>query len=224
MIINQIPEQERPREKLLMLGSEALSDAELLAILIHKGAPGLSALELARELLARHGCLNRIFSLSYEELSQHRGLGLAKYSQLQAAVELCRRLSAERIRPKTSITHPTDAETLLAAKLRGCEQEVFACLFLDARHRVIRFEKLFYGSIKHAEVYPREVVKKALRYNAAAIIVAHNHPSGEATPSQADQDVTSTLVKALALVDIRLLDHFIVGDSEIVSLAALGLC
>lgn len=222
MTINQWPNKERPREKLIQFGAESLSDAELLAILLNKGTQGCNAIELARELISHYGNLRKIFTSSYEQLSQHRGLGTAKYCQLQAAMELHRRILEEPIKQKTAITHPQHTADLLMARLRDCDQEVFACLFLDNQHRIIRFEKLFYGSIKQTSIHPREVLKRALLYNAAAIIVAHNHPSGIATPSQADREVTKVLVGALDLIEVRLLDHFVIGDSESVSLASLG--
>lgn len=223
MTITKWPTQERPREKLLQLGAEALSDAELLAILLGKGAPGQNALDLARYLLKQYGSLQKVIGCSYEQFSQHKGLGLAKYSQLQAAVELHRRYLQEPLKREGSILDAKEAIHFLIAKLRGCEQEIFACLFLDNQHRIIRFEKLFHGTLSRAHVHPREVVKKALSYNAAAIIVAHNHPSGNPKPSKADQITTQHLEKALRLVDVRLLDHFIIGDTETISLAQRGL-
>jgi len=222
MMINQWPTQERPREKLISFGATSLSDAELLAILLSKGTLGQSAIELGCELINHYGSLRAVFTSSYEQLSQHRGVGSAKYCQLQAAMELHRRMLEEPLKRKTSISHPQHVADFLKARLQDCDREVFAGLFLDTQHRVIRFEKLFYGSIKQAVVHPREVVKRALFYNAGAIIVAHNHPSGVAKPSQEDREVTDALIRALNLVEIRLLDHFIIGDSEAVSLASLG--
>lgn len=223
MIISEWPVQERPREKLLHLGASALSDAELLAILFGKGICGQNALDLARSLLKQYGSLQALLTCSFEQLRQHKGLGLAKYSQLQAAVELHRRCLQEPLQRVGSITQPKDANDFFIANLRGCEQEIFAGLFLDNQHCIIRFEKLFYGTINHANIHPREVVKKALCYNAVALIVAHNHPSGNPKPSKSDLYITVQLQKALELVEIRLLDHIIIGDTKTVSLAENGL-
>lgn len=222
MIINQWPTQERPREKLINFGATSLSNAELLAILLNKGTLGQSAIELGYELINHYGSLRGIFASSYEQLSQHRGVGSAKYCQLQAAMELHRRMLEEPLKQRKAITHPKHVADFLKAHLQDCEREVFAGLFLDTQHRVIRFEKLFYGSIKNAVVHPREVVKRALYYNAGALIVAHNHPSGVTKPSQEDRELTDALIKALDLVEIRLLDHFIIGGTEALSLASLG--
>lgn len=222
MTITQWPAQERPREKLIRFGAESLSDAELLAILLNKGTQGCNAIELARNLINHYGNLRKIFTSPYEQLRRHRGLGSAKYCQLQATMEVHRRILEEPIKQKMAITQPQHATDLLTARLCDCEREVFACLFLDSQYRVIRFEKLFYGSITRASVYPREVVKHALLYNAAAIIVAHNHPSGDAKPSQADREVTRALLEALELIEVQLLDHFVIGEGETVSLASLG--
>lgn len=222
MTITQWPIQERPREKLITFGAESLSDAELLAILLSKGTRGRSAIEIARELINCYGNLRAIFTSSYEQLSQHRGLGSAKYCQLQAAMELHRRILEEPLKQKSAITHPQHVADFLKGRLQDCDREVFAALFLDSQHRVIRFEKIFYGSIHRAMVHPREVVKRALVYNAGALIVAHNHPSGLTKPSQGDREVTKALIKALDLIEVRLLDHFIIGDGEALSLASLG--
>lgn len=223
MSIQHWPVDERPREKLLSHGAEHLSTVELLAILINSGRQGKTALDLARELLTEHQTLRKLLHLNYQTFTQHSGLGKAKFCQLQAALELSRRHLKESMENGTIITQAKEVKNYLIARLRDLEQEVFACLYLDNHHRVIHFEKLFHGSIRSAAVYPREVVKRALYYNAAALIVAHNHPAGVAEASSSDRILTNNLVKALALVDVRLLDHIIVADNNTVSLAELGL-
>lgn len=214
---------ERPREKLLSLGPQALSDAELLAIFLRTGVRGKSAVDLARDLLIRHGGLRPLLTLAADTLCATQGLGPAKYAQLQAALEITRRHLRATLERGDALSSPSDTRSYLRARLRDYPHEVFACLFLDNRHRVIRYDELFRGTIDGASVHPREVVKEALRCNAAALILAHNHPSGIAEPSQADRALTGRLKAALALVDIRILDHFIVGDREVVSLAEQGL-
>ena len=223
MAITDWPESERPRERLLNLGAGALSDAELLAIFLRTGLPGKSAVELARELLQRFGGLRAMLSANRREFCRQPGLGDAKFVQLQATVEMARRHMQERLQRGDALTSPADTRRFLTARLRDYAHEVFACLFLDNRHRVIKFEELFRGTIDAASVYPREVVKQALACNAAAVILAHNHPSGVAEPSTADRSLTRRLMDALALVDVRLLDHFVVGDGEPVSFAERGL-
>jgi len=216
------PEAERPREKLLQRGANALTDAELLAIFLRTGTKGLTAIDLAYQLLNHFSSLRNIFNASLEDFSKTRGIGPAKYVQFQAVLEISTRYLNETIEKQNAITSPDDTRQYLKARLRHKAYEVFAALFLDNRHRVIQYEELFRGTIDGASVYPREVVKKALEYNAAALIIAHNHPSGVAEPSQADEQITQRLNKALALVDIRLLDHLVVGDGEVVSLAERG--
>ncbi len=222
MSISDWPEAERPREKLLHRGASALSDAELLAIFLRTGTKGVSAIDLAYNLLDEFSSLRNLFAASLEEFSRAKGVGTAKYVQLQAVLEMSQRYLAETIRRQDAINSPQDTRQYLSSCLRDKPHEVFAALFLDNRHQVIKFEELFQGTIDGASVYPREVVKKALSYNAAAIIVAHNHPSGIAEPSQADEHITIRLKDALGLVDIRLLDHLIIGEGEIVSLAERG--
>lgn len=223
MAITDWPSSERPREKLLCRGAGTLSDAELLAILIRSGAKGSSALDLAREMLVQCGGLHALLSAEYAALAGHRGFGRSGFVQLQAALELSRRYLEARVRQAPVICNPDATRRYLLAQLRGRDREVFACLFLDTRHRVIRFEELFYGTIDNASVHPREVVRRALLHNAAAIIAAHNHPSGVAEPSPADGALTLRLRDALQLVDVRLLDHMIIGDGNIVSLAERGM-
>jgi DNA repair protein RadC len=223
MSIKDWPEGERPREKLLQHGAQALSDAELLAIFLRTGVRGKSAVDLARDLLSGYGGLRGLLSADWRTLGQAPGLGEAKYSQLQAALEIARRHLLETLRREDVLTSPQVARSYLGARLRDRPHEVFACLFLDNRHRVICFEEMFRGTIDGATVHPREVVKTALAHNAAAVIFAHNHPSGVADPSRADEMLTRRLKDALALVDIRVLDHVVVGEGETVSFAERGL-
>lgn len=223
MPISEWPATERPRERLLQHGARALSDAELVAIFVHTGCAGRTALDVAREALTNSGGLPGLLDLRESELCSVRGLGPSKFVLLQAALELGRRYLEGQLRAGKPLTGPDDSRRYLQACLRGHTQEVFGALFLDNRHRVIRFEELFKGTINGASVYPREVVKRALELNAAALIVAHNHPSGVAEPSAADQALTHRLRDALTLVDIRLLDHIVVGHAEAVSLADRGL-
>ena len=222
MAISDWPAEERPREKLLARGSAALSDAELLAIFLRTGLQGKTAVDLARELLEGFDGLRPLMQADQQSFCSHKGLGVAKYVQLQAVMEMARRHLFETLKQGDVLGNPDDTRHYLAAQLRSYTQEVFACLFLDNRHRVLAFEKLFFGTIDGASVHPREVVKKSLQHNAAAVIFAHNHPSGVAEPSQADRQITQRLRDALALVDIRVLDHVIVGD-DMVSFAERGL-
>ena len=223
MTITDWPVAERPREKLLARGPQALSDAELVAIFLRTGTPGTTAVELARELLSGFGGLRAMLSADISCFCQGRGLGEAKYAQLQAAVEMSRRQLLETLVRGDTLTSPQATRRYLQAQLMDEGREVFACLFLDSQHRVIIFEPLFFGTIDAASVYPREVVKCCLRHNAAAVIFAHNHPSGVSEPSQADKRITERLCDALALVDVRVLDHFVVGDGEVTSFAERGL-
>lgn len=223
MPITDWPDDERPREKLLQKGAQALSDAELLAIFLRTGIKGKTAVDLSRDLLNEHGSLRALLESDFERFSQSPGLGLAKYAQLQAVLEMARRHLKETLRRESALTSPGLTRQYLSAHLRGYAHEVFGCLFLDNQHRVIHFEELFRGTIDGANVYPREVVKKALAFNAAAVIFAHNHPSGVAEPSEADKHITIRLKQALNLIDIRVLDHFIVGDGEAYSFAEHGL-
>ena len=222
MAIKDWPVDERPREKLLQRGPAALSDAELLAIFLRTGLPGLSAVDLARELLQQFGGLRPLLEADQQRFCQGKGLGSAKFVQLQATLELSRRHLLATLQRGEALTSPGDTRQYLAARLRGHRQEVFACLFLDNRHRIQAFEELFYGTVDGASVYPREVVRRCLEHNAAAVILAHNHPSGVAEPSRADEQITLRLKEALALIDVRVLDHMIVGDGEITSLAERG--
>lgn len=222
MSIKHWPEGERPREKLLERGAAALSDAELLAIFLRTGVPGKSAVDLARELVARFGGLRGLLRASQSEFCAAKGLGQAKYVQLQAVLEIARRHLAETLAAPTGLKDPGDARAYLTSRLRDLPHEVFAALFLDSQHRVLGFDILAQGTLNAASVYPREVVKTALRRNAAAVIFAHNHPSGVAEPSEADRGLTRRLKDALGLVDIRVLDHFVVGEGPPVSFAERG--
>jgi DNA repair protein RadC len=223
MSIKDWPEYERPREKLLRLGASALSSAELLAIVLHHGRAGLTALDLARELLKAHGGLRGLLAADRARLCAPGGLGVVRYAELQAAMEIARRALEEALERPDGLTSPAAARRFLQARLRDLPHEVFCCFYLDNRHRLIRFDELFRGTIDGASVHPREVVKEALAHNAAAVILAHNHPSGVAEPSDADQMITRRLKDALGLVDIRLLDHLVVGDGSCVSFAERGL-
>ncbi|MBQ0712838.1 MAG: DNA repair protein RadC [Porticoccus sp.] len=222
MTIRDWPEAERPREKLLEKGASALSDAELLAIFLRTGCPGFSAVDLARELLQRFGSLGAMLSADKASFCRVRGLGTAKFVQLQAVMELARRHLGEQLQREHVFTSATRVSEFLLAQLRHCQQEVFAVLFLDTQNRLIAWEKLFFGTVDGASVHPREVVKRTLHHNAAAVIFSHNHPSGVAEPSESDRAITQRLKDALTLVDVRVLDHVIVGGGYTVSMAERG--
>jgi DNA repair protein RadC len=223
MAIRDWPKNERPREKLLEKGAAALSDAELLAILLRTGVPGRSAVDLARDVVGSFHSLRKLLAAYRQRFCREPGLGLARYAELQAAVELARRQLSETLRAGPSLASPRATRDFLSSELRDLEHEVFCCLYLDKRHRLIQFQKLFRGTIDGASVHPREIVKLALQHNSAAVIIAHNHPSGIAEPSQADEMITQRVKEALGLVDIRLLDHIVIGDGVSVSLAERGL-
>lgn len=223
MTILDWPHAERPREKLLARGGGALSDAELLALFLGTGRRGQSAVDLGRELLRAHGNLKALLDLEAPALAALPGLGDAKACRLAAAIELGRRCLAQELERPDALSDPAACGTFLRARLGGYPHEVFACLFLDNRHRMIAFEELFRGSIHGASVFPREVVRRCLAHNAAAAIFAHNHPSGVAEPSLADREITAELKRALGLIEVRVLDHFIVGANAVVSLAQRGL-
>ncbi len=221
MPITDWPSSERPREKLLARGAGALSDAELLAIFLRTGIKGKSAVALAQELLGKFKGLRPLLRAGCEEFCEAKGLGDAKYAQLQAVLEMARRHMAEDLKGRSALKDPAAVRQYLIAELRERAHEVFGALFLDNQHRTLAFEELARGTLDGASVYPREVVKAALKHGAAAVIFAHNHPSGVAEPSAADRILTERLKAALALVDIRVLDHFVVGE-EIVSFAERG--
>jgi len=214
--IKQWPEQERPREKLLARGAHALSDAELIAVFLGSGRRGRTAVDLARDLLAAAGGLRPLLEGS------RTGIGTVAWCRLCAALELGRRYLEAELREGDALTDPAASARYLKSRLAGYPYEVFACLFLDNRHRVIAFEELFRGTIDGASVHPREVVRRCLAHNAAAVIVAHNHPSGVAEPSAADRAITLRLRDSLELIDVRLLDHFVIGAGTPTSLAQRG--
>ena len=223
MSIMDWPSQERPREKLLTHGPGHLSDAELIAILFQTGPRGKTAVDIGRELLSAYGGLRGLLTADRLSVCKHEGLGDTKYAILHAALELGRRFLAEQMQDVDALTSPQAARAYLKAKLRDLPYEVFGCLYLDTKHRPIIFKELFRGTIDGASVYPREVVRTVLATNAAAVIVAHNHPSGVAEPSAADQALTQRLRSALALVDVRLVDHIVVGEKDSVSFSERGL-
>lgn len=222
MAISDWPLAERPRERLLAHGAAALSDAELLALFLRTGVRGKSAVELGRELLARSGGLAGLLR-SGAGADRVKGLGAAKRAQLAALLEVARRCLGEELRAGSALTSPASVRDYLRIALGSREHEVFVALFLDSQHRVLRSEELFRGTLGQTSVYPREVVKAALAANAAAVIFAHNHPSGVAQPSQADELLTRSLKDALALVDVKVLDHFVVAGNHCLSFAERGL-
>ncbi|WP_027250564.1 RadC family protein [Photobacterium halotolerans] len=222
MVLKHLPAESRPREKLLQRGANALSDAELLAIFLRTGLPGMNVIELAGQLLEEFGSLRALLAADCKSFCQHKGLGPAKYVQLQAVLEMSLRYLSEKLAKGDALSSPEYTRQYLSQMLRDRHREAFYVLFLDNQHRVISGEVMFEGTIDAASVYPREVVKRSLELNAAALILAHNHPSGVAEPSQADRRITQRISDALALVDIRILDHFVVGDGEVISFAERG--
>ena len=223
MSITDWPLDDRPREKLLAKGSDALSDAELLAIFLRTGVTGKSAVDLARELLQRCGSLSALCSASKQDVCELPGMGQAKYAQLQAVLEMARRALREKLDRGTALRSPQAVRDYLRLKLQDRPHEVFVGVFLDAQNRVLAVEELFRGTLTQTSVYPREVVKRALHHNAAALIFAHNHPSGIAEPSRSDEALTGALKQALALVDVKVLDHFVIGAGSAMSFAERGL-
>jgi DNA repair protein RadC len=214
MAIKDWPADERPREKLLSLGPQALTDAELLAIFLRTGVSGLSAVDLAKQLLSHFTSLRLLLEADIKQFTSQHGLGQAKYVQLQAVLEMSRRHMESTLKNGDLFTDSQTAQQFLKQNLRHHRQEVFAGLFLDNQHQLIKYEELFFGTINSASVYPREIVKKAIEYNAAALIIAHNHPSGNSEPSISDKKITERIKSALDLIDVRLLDHIIVGDKS----------
>jgi len=223
MAIPDWPEGERPREKLLTRGAKALSEAELLAIVLRTGMRGKSAVDLGRELLQQFGSLSILLASDLERLLRVQGLGLAKAVQLQAVIELARRALEEQLKSRNNISSPQAVRDFLRLELLRQDKEVFFGIFLDAQNGVIAAEELSNGTLTQTTVFPREVVKRALHHHAAAVIFAHNHPSGLAEPSRADEALTQALKQALALVDVKVLDHFIVGRGEPMSFAERGI-
>jgi DNA repair protein RadC len=223
MPINEWPEDDRPREKLLAKGPGSLSDAELLAIFLRTGTKGKSAVDLARALLEKFGSLAGLHGATREAFCAVPGLGNAKYAQLQAATELTRRALMAEMKSGINLSSPTAVRDFLRLSIQNRQVEVFVGLFLDAQNRVIAVEELFSGTLTQTSVFPREVVRRALHHNAAGVIFAHNHPSGVAEPSHADETLTQALKEALALIDVRVLDHLIVGRGTTLSFAERGL-
>ena len=223
MVLKDIPPDARPREKLLSLGPAALADAELIALLLRTGFKGVSVLQLAQQMLDTFGGLAGLLHAGPADLARIKGLGPAKRAEMAAVIELARRSLARELTQRPMFDAPEKVKDYLRLQLGGHAHEVFAVLFLDARHQLLRLEEMFRGTLTQTSVYPREVVKRALDLNAAAVILAHNHPSGAAEPSRADEYLTQALVSALKLVDVRVLDHFVVGQAEVVSFAERGL-
>jgi len=222
MNIREWPADERPREKLLQRGATVLSDAELVAVLLGSGVAGRNVVDLARGLLSRFGGLRSLLEADLEALLREPGLGPVKCAQLQALLEIGRRHQYETIERSSALENPSAVRRYMKAMLRHEASEVFGCLFLDTKHRPITFEILFKGTIDRASVYPREVVRRALLHNAAALILCHNHPSGSSEPSQDDVHLTDSLKRVLALIDVRVLDHIIIGDGEPLSMVEHG--
>ena len=223
MKISQWPAAERPREKLLNSGAKALSDAELLAIFLRTGVQGINAVDLARQLLVDFGSIKRLLGASESEFCKGRGLGQAKYVQLQAVLELARRFFQAEAKEQRKFTSSAVTMQFIASQLSHYQSEVFAILLLDSQHQFLHFQPVFYGTIDAAPVYPRELVKLALSHNAAAIVLAHNHPSGVAEPSISDQRITQRIQSAMQLMDIRVLDHIVVGAGQHTSMAERGM-
>lgn len=223
MAIPDWPESERPREKLIKNGAASLSDTELLAIFLRTGMVGKSAVDLARDLLKQFGSLTNLFAADQRAFCQLPGMGAAKYTQLQAVLEMAQRALGDKLKSGDIMDSPELVRNYLRLTLQNKEHEIFFCIFLDTKNRVIATEELFSGTLTQTSVYPREVVKRTLHHNAAAIIFAHNHPSGVAEPSQADKTLTTSLKQTLALIDVKVLDHFIIGNGTTMSFAENGL-
>ena len=223
MLLKDLPQDARPREKLLARGPAALSDAELLALLLRTGLPGKNALQMGQELLNNFGGVAGLLHTGAEALKCIKGLGPAKRAEIVAVLELARRALAEELKEKALFSTPQAVRDYLQLQLGSRPHEIFAVLFLNSQNRLIALEEMFRGTLTQTSVYPREVVIRALALNAASVVLAHNHPSGAAQPSRADEMLTQTLKTALALVDVRVLDHFVVTASQSVSMAELGL-
>lgn len=212
MNLNHWPINERPREKLIERGAESLSDSELLAIFLRTGVKGKTAVDLSRELIQHFGGLYHVLNTDLDTFCTINGLGPTKFAQMKACAEMVKRYLGDEMREQNVLKHPEQTKRYVKSQLRHCPHEVFACLFLNSQHNVIQFEKLFHGTINRAVVYPRVIVKRALELNAAAVILAHNHPSGDPSPSASDEDLTHKLMRALALIDVHVLDHIVIGD------------
>lgn len=223
MSINNWPKTEQPRERLLSYGVETLSNAELLAIYLRTGIPGKTAIDLARELLTHFGGLDKILESDFKTFTQIKGLGVAKYCQLKATLEIVRRHYNCKVEESTSFCNQDLARNYLLNNFPNTKNETFACIFLDNNNKLIKFEQLFKGTINQSQVYPRIVTQSCLNNNAAAVIFAHNHPSGNLTPSHSDKLLTKQLINILSVIDVRVLDHFIVGKDDIFSMAQNGM-
>ncbi len=223
MVLKDIPAAARPREKLLTLGPSALADAELIALLLRTGLRGTSVLQLAQQLLDAFGGLHGLLKASAADLKRIKGLGPAKRAEITAVMELARRSLAQRLAQRTVMSSPQQVKDFLRLQLAHEGQEVFAVMFLDVQNQLLQFEPMFRGTLSQTSVYPREVVKRALAVQASAVILAHNHPSGIAEPSRADEFLTQTLKQALQLIDVRVIDHLVVGGDQAISFAERGL-
>lgn len=223
MKITDWPMNERPREKLVKNGAENLSDAELLGILINIGVDGKNVVDTARAILQKTAGIRGLFSLDRDQFMHLPGLGAVKYAQLKAARELVKRSLVDQLQDHVVLNDVKSVQDFVSLHMQGLEQEVFGVIMLTSQHHLIGFRKLFFGTINAAAVYPREIVKSVIRDNAAAIILVHNHPSGVAEPSQADISITHHIQQAMALIDVKVLDHFVVGDANTVSFAKRGL-
>jgi DNA repair protein RadC len=223
MVLKDIPRDARPREKLLAQGPGALADAELIALLLRTGLPGVSVLQLAQQMLDRFGGITGLLHTDVAQLKDVKGLGPAKRAEMAAVIEIARRALAQELTQRPVFDAPPKVKQYLQLQLGGREHEVFAVMFLDAQSRLVRFEEMFRGTLTQTSVYPREVAKRALELGCAAVILAHNHPSGAAEPSRADEYLTQTLKSALQLIDVRVLDHLVVGHGEVISFAERGL-
>jgi DNA repair protein RadC len=221
-ILKDWPEQEKPREKLLLHGSDTLSDSELLAIFLRTGCKGVDVVTLSRQLMNEFGSLHALFAASQTQFCKKKGLGEAKYVQLQAVLEMSRRYLQEPLKKGEALTSAAQTKAFLSAKMHHLPYEVFAALLLDTQHRVIRYHEFFFGSIDSATVHPRVIAQKVLAENAAAIILVHNHPSGDPTASIADKKITEKIISAMQLIDVRVLDHFIIGHEKCTSFAENG--
>jgi len=221
--ITDWPQEDRPREKLLLKGEQSLTDAELLAIFISTGTRGKTALDIAKALLIEYGTLKKLLCTPFAHLVQKNGVGKAKYASLKAALELGKRCLAESFTVGETLNNSRLTQQFLAGKLRGHQNEVFACLFMSHHFRLLAYEELFHGTVNESNVYPREIVRRGLAHNAAKIILAHNHPSGRAEPSAADKEVTKLIKQSLSIVDIEVVDHVIIGDTEHFSFAESGI-
>lgn len=223
MVLKDLPPDARPREKLLARGPQALADAELIALLLRTGVKGTSVLQLAQQLLATFEGLSGLLQAEPDDLKRVKGLGPAKRAEMSAVLELARRSLAQELMQRPVFDSPERVKDYLRLQIGGKPHEVFVVLFLDAQNRLLRAEEMFRGTLTQTSVYPREVAKRALELGAAAVLLAHNHPSGAAEPSRADEFLTQTLSKALALIDVRVLDHLVVSQAEVVSFAERGL-